>query len=53
MDFFGGRPLRDEEAERAAEWEREDGDARIVLMADLWLDRPDTLLKLQRVLEGA
>ena len=53
LDFFGGRPLREEEAQRAAEWEREDGDARIVIMADLWLDRPDTLPKLQRILDGA
>ena len=53
LDFFGGSPLRDEEAQRAAEWEREDSDARIVILADLWLDRPDTLPKLQRVLNGA
>ena len=52
LDFFGGRPLREEDARRAAEWERENGDARIVILADLWLDRPDTLLKLQRVLNG-
>jgi hypothetical protein len=53
LDFFGGRPLREEDARRAAEWESENGDARIVILADLWLDRPDTLPKLQCVLDGA
>ena len=52
MDFFGGVPLRDEEAQRAREWEGEDTDARIVIMADLWLDRPNTLPKLQSILDG-
>lgn len=53
MDFFGGTPLRVEEAERALEWEVEDAEARIVLLADVWLDRPDTLESLHRVLSGA
>ena len=53
LDFFGGRPLREEDTRRAAEWERETADARIVILADLWLDRPDTLPKLERVLDGA
>ena len=31
----------------------EDAEARIVLLADVWLDRPDTLESLHRVLSGA
>ena len=41
------------DAERTLEWECGDEEARVVLLADLWLDRPDTLDSLHRVLTGA
>ena len=53
LDFFGGAPLRGADADAAAEWETEHPGARIVALADLWLDRPDTLDALARVLSGA
>ncbi|KAK9827395.1 hypothetical protein WJX81_006181 [Elliptochloris bilobata] len=52
LDFFGGTPLRGAEADAAADWEAEHTGARIVALADLWLDRPDTLDALSRVLAG-
>ena len=53
LDFFGGTPLRGADADAAGEWETDHPEARIVALADLWLDRPDTLDALSRVLSGA
>lgn len=53
LDFFGGTPLRGADADAAADWEADHPGARIVALADLWLDRPDTLDALSRVLSGA
>lgn len=46
-------PPRGVEELAAAEWEAEHAEARIIALADLWLDRPDTLDALARVLAGA
>lgn len=44
--------MRDEDILSALDWEVENEEARIVVMADLWLDRPNTLDSLHSVLTG-
>ena len=52
LDFFGGQVLKDEEMLQAEELEMERENDRIVVFSDLWLDRPNTLDKLNAVLSG-
>lgn len=53
LDFFGGPPLKADAALRAAEWEDGHREDRVVVLSDVWLDRPETLDKLRLLLAGA
>lgn len=53
LDFFGGPPLKADAALRAAEWEDGQREDRVVVLSDVWLDRPDTMDKLCLLLAGA
>lgn len=53
LDFFGGStPSEDEQLAAAAALAEDEAD-RIVVLSDLWLDKPATLDRLRVVLEGA
>ena len=52
LDFFGGLPVGSEDLAATMDWEATREDDRIVVLSDLWLDKPDTLDRLQIVLEG-
>ena len=53
VDFFGGVDPRGEEAEAAAAWEAEREADRLVVLSDVWLDRPATLAALHTIFSGA
>ena len=50
--MFGGNAPAPDDVAAVAAWEAEHCDDRIVVMADVWLDRPDTFDKLHAVLSG-
>ena len=52
LDFFGGDPVGTEDLATTMEWEGMREDDRIVVMSDIWLDKPDTLDRIEVVLEG-
>ena len=52
MDMFGGNAPAPDDVSAVAAWEAEHCDDRIVVLADVWLDRPDTFDKLHAVLSG-
>ena len=52
LDFFGGVPVRTEDLGPVLEWEAGREEDRVVVLSDLWLDRPETLDRLETVLDG-
>ena len=52
LDFFGGEPLKADDMLQALEWEAEHTEDRIVFVSDIWLDRLDTLARLDAILSG-
>lgn len=52
LDFFGGPEMKTDAAIRALQWETDNREARVVVISDLCLDRPQTLDRLQAVLSG-
>lgn len=53
LDFFGGAPLKADEVLRAAQWEADNEEDSVVVLADVWLDKPETLDRLRTVFAGA
>lgn len=52
LDFFGGStPSEDEQLAAAAALAEDEAD-RLVVLSDLWLDKPATLERLRAVLAG-
>lgn len=49
LDLFGGTPP---EERQLLSWEARHADDRIVLLSDVWLDRPDVVQRLHTVLSG-
>lgn len=49
LDFFGGKNLDARDEER---WRSEYEDDRVVVLSDVWLDRPDIMDKLHLIFEG-
>jgi hypothetical protein len=52
VDFFGGPVLNSEVLLRSLHWQIENEQARVVVISDVWLDRPQTLDQLRIVLSG-
>lgn len=52
LDFFGGAPLKADEVLRAAQWEADNEEDSVVVLADVWLDKPETLDRLRTVFAG-
>ncbi|KAK9814165.1 hypothetical protein WJX72_001491 [[Myrmecia] bisecta] len=52
IDFFGGQALRGEELVKALDWEMAHENDRIIIMSDVWLDKPETLDSLHLLLTG-
>lgn len=52
LDFFGGVPVAAEDMGPVLQWEGTQEADRIVVLSDLWLDKPETLDRLEVVLEG-
>lgn len=52
LDFFGGMPVAHEDLGATLEWEAQREEDRIVVLSDLWLDRPETLDRLHVVMSG-
>ncbi|KAK9812075.1 hypothetical protein WJX73_003331 [Symbiochloris irregularis] len=52
LDFFGGTPVGMEDVSTTLEWEDAHEQDRIVVLSDLHLDKPETLDRLETVLEG-
>ena len=52
MDLFGGNAPGADDLAAVVRWEEEHSHDRIVVLSDVWLDRPDTFDKLHAVLSG-
>ncbi len=52
LDWFGGHTPRDTLLQRAQEHEATNPEARIVVLSDVWLDKPATLGRLEMILDG-
>ena len=52
LDFFGGTPVGMDDVSTTVEWEAAKEDDRIVVLSDLHLDKPESLDRLETVLEG-
>lgn len=52
LDFFGGTPVHGELLSKCLAWESAHKEDRIVLLSDVWLDRPATLAYLDAILTG-
>ena len=44
--------MKGDEFIKALEWEEAHPDDRIIFLSDIWLDKPDTCVRLETVLSG-